>query len=72
MGLLRGLARTPVVTGSAAAVCQRVSRRQARLWQGRVDAARDPAGALERLAMLHEQGLLRDDELLAQVRMLES
>ncbi len=72
MGLLRGLARTPVVAGSATAVCQRVARRQAVLWQGRADGVRDPAGALERLAMLHEQGLLRDDELLAQIRMLGS
>ena len=70
MGLLRGLARTPVRPGSAAAVCQRVARRQARLWQERVDAARDPAGALEGLAILHEQGRLRDEELVAQVRLL--
>ncbi len=72
MGLLRGLARTPVVAGSAAAVSHRVVRRQALVWQQEVDGARDPAGALERLAMLHEQGLLRDEEFLVQVRMLGS
>lgn len=34
MGLLRGVARTAVVAGTATAVSNRVSRRQARRWQG--------------------------------------
>jgi Short C-terminal domain len=33
MGLLRGVARTAVVAGTATAVSNRVSRRQARRWQ---------------------------------------
>ena len=33
MGLLRGMARTAVVAGTATAVSNRVSRRQARRWQ---------------------------------------
>ena len=34
MGLLRGVARTAVVAGTATAVSNRVSRRQARRWGG--------------------------------------
>jgi Short C-terminal domain len=33
-GLLRGVARTAVVAGTATAVSNRVSRRQAQRWQG--------------------------------------
>ncbi len=33
-GLLRGMARTAVVAGTATAVSNRVSRRQARRWSG--------------------------------------
>ncbi|TDE08607.1 SHOCT domain-containing protein [Jiangella asiatica] len=39
MGLLRGMARTAVVAGTATAVSNRVSRRQAERWQTH-DAAR--------------------------------
>ena len=35
-GLLRGVARTAVVAGTATAVSNRVSRRQARRWGNRV------------------------------------
>jgi hypothetical protein len=42
-GLLRGMARTAVVAGTATAVSNRVSRRQARRW-GEQDAyAQEPA-----------------------------
>ena len=34
MGLIRGMARTAVVAGTATAVSNRVSRRQARRWGG--------------------------------------
>jgi hypothetical protein len=37
MGLLRGMARTAVVAGTATAVSNRVSRRQAGRWQGEAD-----------------------------------
>ncbi len=38
-GLLRGVARTAVVAGTATAVSNRVSRRQANRWQTQEDAA---------------------------------
>jgi Short C-terminal domain len=38
-GLLRGVARTAVVAGTATAVSNRVSRRQANRWQTQQDAA---------------------------------
>ncbi len=38
MGLLRGVARTAVVAGTATAVSNRVSRRQANRWQQQSDA----------------------------------
>ena len=41
-GLLRGVARTAVVAGTATAVSNRVSRRQAGRWQ-RKEAAAQPA-----------------------------
>ena len=34
MGLVRGMARTAVIAGTATAVSNRVSRRQARRWGG--------------------------------------
>ncbi|HEX5205342.1 SHOCT domain-containing protein [Paractinoplanes rhizophilus] len=37
MGLLRGMARTAVVAGTATAVSNRVSRRQAGRWQRQAD-----------------------------------
>jgi hypothetical protein len=52
-GLLRGVARTAVVAGTATAVSNRVSRRQARRW------------GLGELARLHEQGALTDAEFAA-------
>jgi hypothetical protein len=43
-GLLRGVARTAVVAGTATAVSNRVSRRQARRWQSQ---GSDPYGQPE-------------------------
>ena len=43
-GLLRGVARTAVVAGTATAVSNRVSRRQATRWS---QQAQDPYGASE-------------------------
>jgi hypothetical protein len=39
MGLVRGMARTAVVAGTATAVSNRVSRRQARRWGGQEEYA---------------------------------
>jgi hypothetical protein len=38
MGLIRGVARTAVVAGTATAVSNRVSRRQGERWQTQADA----------------------------------
>ncbi|HWV85042.1 MAG TPA: SHOCT domain-containing protein [Capillimicrobium sp.] len=43
MPLIRGLARTAAIAGTATAVSNRVSRRQARRWQGQEDRE-SPAG----------------------------
>jgi hypothetical protein len=45
-GLLRGVARTAVVAGTATAVSNRVSRRQARRW-GYTDEPQDQQGGYE-------------------------
>ena len=39
MGLIRGVARTAVIAGTATAVSNRVSRRQGERWQTEQDAA---------------------------------
>jgi hypothetical protein len=81
-GLLRGMARTAVVAGTATAVSNRVSRRQANRW-AQQDAyaepayaepppaapaapAADPIEQLKQLAALHSQGVLTDEEFAAQ------
>ena len=80
-GLLRGMARTAVVAGTATAVSNRVSRRQANRWaeqdapayqeqeyapQQPAAAAADPIDQLKELAELHKQGVLTDDEFAQQ------
>jgi Short C-terminal domain len=76
-GLLRGMARTAVVAGTATAVSNRVSRRQALRWteQGAAPyqpepppapAAPDPIEQLRQLGELHAQGVLTDEEFAAQ------
>jgi hypothetical protein len=94
-GLLRGVARTAVVAGTATAVSNRVSRRQANRWSSQEEEqyaqqqqqqqqyaqqqyyqeppppppaapAVDPIAQLKELADLHSQGILTDDEFVAQ------
>jgi Short C-terminal domain len=76
-GLLRGMARTAVVAGTATAVSNRVSRRQARRWgytdepqQGYEQApAPAPAAAApeeDPIAQLRELAKLRDDGILTE------
>jgi hypothetical protein len=81
-GLLRGVARTAVVAGTATAVSNRVSRRQANRWaaQGQQQAyaepepvyeeppppAEDPIAKLKELAALRDQGILTDQEFADQ------
>lgn len=80
-GLLRGVARTAVIAGTATSVSNRVSRRQAERWQAQEAqapqqpvAAAAPAGGseqstleqLKELATLKEQGVLTDEEFAAE------
>lgn len=79
-GLLRGIARTAVVAGTATAVSNRVSRRQANRWAAQEEpvyaqpapvaappvAAPDPIEQLKQLGELHAQGVLTDAEFAAQ------
>lgn len=79
-GLLRGMARTAVVAGTATAVSNRVSRRQAQRWETQNAypyeesapapvapvAAPDPMAQLKDLAALHHDGVLTDEEFAAQ------
>jgi Short C-terminal domain len=79
-GLLRGMARTAVVAGTATAVSNRVSRRQAQRWgyadQGAAYAEPEPAPAaapqtdpiaqLKELAALKDQGILTEAEFAEQ------
>ena len=86
-GLVRGVARTAVVAGTATAVSGRVARRQNNRWAAQEQAqydqqayeqqapppppppaapAEDPSIAeLEKLAQLHSQGILTDEEFSA-------
>ncbi|GIK78753.1 MAG: SHOCT domain-containing protein [Acidobacteria bacterium] len=75
-GLLRGVARTAVVAGTATAVSNRVSRRQAERWaqeappQQYVEpapaGAADPIEQLKELGELRDSGVLTDEEFAAQ------
>ena len=81
-GLLRGVARTAVIAGTATTVSNRVSRRQARRWGEQEAAAPAPAPApavapaapstssvidqLKQLGELRSQGILTEDEFAAQ------
>lgn len=93
MGLMRGMARTAVIAGTATAVSNRVSRRQQNRWNTQAEAqayeqqqyapppqqyapppqqyappaapadgGSDVADEIQRLAGLHAQGLLTDEE----------
>jgi len=81
-GLLRGMARTAVVAGTATAVSNNVSRRQAERWASQ-DAqnyqAEAPAAApaqddvyeqLAKLGQLKDQGVITQEEFDAKKRQL--
>ncbi|HWX96060.1 MAG TPA: SHOCT domain-containing protein [Solirubrobacteraceae bacterium] len=71
-GLLRGVARTAVIAGTATSVSNRVSRRQANKWAAQEQqnepppqqpaAGQDRVQQLKDLAALKEQGVLTDAE----------
>ena len=81
-GLLRGVARTAVIAGTATSVSNRVSRRQANRWgMQEAEAAPPPEAApapaapageastidqLKELAELKSQGILTEEEFAAQ------
>jgi hypothetical protein len=81
MPLLRGVARTAVIAGTATAVSNRVSRRQANRWAAEdeqqyyeqapppaaaAEPAPDPLEQLKQLGELKAQGVLTDAEFEAQ------
>jgi hypothetical protein len=75
-GLLRGIARTAVVAGTATAVSNRVSRRQASRWAGQqqqqtyaqpqADAAPSPGPIDNKLEQLKELGDLKASGVLTE------
>jgi hypothetical protein len=78
-GLLRGVARTAAVAGTATAVSNRVSRRQAERWaqqepqQGYAESPPpaaapepDPIERLKELGELRDKGVLTEEEFAAQ------
>jgi hypothetical protein len=83
-GLLRGMARTAAVAGTATAVSNRVSRRQANRWADQEaeqqyseaqaepvqTAADDEVAQLQKLAQLRDQGILTEDEFTAKKKQL--
>lgn len=85
-GLIRGVARTAVVAGTATAVSNRVSRRQASRWSQQEQTEYQPppeqrseqpqasrTQQLSELATLREQGVLTEAEFAAEkARVLQS
>ncbi|MDT2004862.1 SHOCT domain-containing protein [Rhodococcus opacus] len=80
-GLLRGMARTAVVAGTATAVSNRVSRRQGQRWSANQPAPQQaaapppppppaqpapPSGGMDRIAALKQLGELRDQGVLTE------
>jgi membrane protease subunit (stomatin/prohibitin family) len=79
-GLIRGVARTAVVAGTATTVSNRVSRRQASRWAEQdqqaeyqqapppaaAPAAVDPVQQLKELGELRDKGVLTEEEFAAQ------
>lgn len=82
-GLLRGMARTAVIAGTATAVSNNVSRRQAERWAEQDGAQQqfaqpvqsaaplDPTAAqLQQLAQLRDQGILTPEEFDAKKKQI--
>lgn len=80
-GLLRGMARTAVVAGTATAVSNNVSRRQARKWSEEEAASQQAAPQaapaqqdvyveLEKLGQLKDQGILTQEEFDAKKKQI--
>jgi hypothetical protein len=77
-GLLRGVARTAVIAGTATAVSNNVSRRQSQRWSDQEQdnyAAQEPqvddtTAQLQQLAQLKNQGILTEEEFSAKKKQL--
>jgi membrane protease subunit (stomatin/prohibitin family) len=78
-GLLRGMARTAVVAGTATAVSNNVSRRQANKWQAEEQQNQpayeapqedDMTTQLQQIAQLKEQGILTHEEFDAKKKQI--
>ena len=83
-GLIRGVARTAVIAGTATGVSNRVSRRQANRWAAQEPQqqqyeepppapapeapAVDPIEQLRELAKLRDDGILTEEEFAAEKR----
>lgn len=77
-GLLRGVARTAVIAGTATSVSNRVSRRQGRRWAAQEEPAppqqqyaappppAQPAGGEDRIKKLKDLGDLRSQGVLTE------
>ena len=77
-GLLRGVARTAAIAGTATAVSNRVSRRQGQRWAQQEESQQQPVAApapetgqstidqLKELGELKAQGILTAEEFAAQ------
>ena len=68
MGLIRGVARTAAIAGTATAVSNRVSRRQAGRWAQQEQQQQQPptSGGTDTISQLKELGNLRDQGVLTQ------
>lgn len=76
-GLLRGVARTAVIAGTATHVSNNVSRRQAQRWNAQAEEQQQQAAPvqaqggddeyaeLERLAQLRDQGIITEEDFEA-------
>jgi predicted ArsR family transcriptional regulator len=82
-GLMRGIARTAVISGTATAVSNNVSRRQANRWANEQAEAQpqqmqaapapaqdDTAAQLQQLAQLRDQGILTEEEFSAKKKQI--
>lgn len=85
-GLLRGMARTAVIAGTATHVSNNVSRRQAQKWQAQAAeeapvpvqqvapqptmTSQDEINELQQLGQLKEQGILTQEEFDAKKKQI--
>lgn len=76
-GLLRGMARTAVIAGTATHVSNNVSRRQSERWAAEEQqsapppvAGDDTTAQLQQLAQLKDQGILTQEEFDAKKKQI--